>query len=111
MLVGICFTSFLRGRIEVRNTKQRIEGKNSVAEKIRKKRKEITEEIDNGKREVGNRKHEREDCSENGRRETEEDRRTKEQRNVKKREQTSKETGGTDKQENRGETGEYEKWE
>ena len=60
--------------------------------KIRKKRKEITEEMDNGKREVGNRKHEREDCSENGRRETEEDRRTNEQRNVKKREQTSKET-------------------
>ena len=60
--------------------------------KIRKNRKEITEEIDNGKREVGNRKHEREDCLENGRRETEEDRRTKEQRNVKKREQTSKET-------------------
>ena len=69
-----------------------LKGRIVSQKKIRKKRKEITEEIDNGKREVGNRKHEREDCSENGRRETEEDRRTKEQRNVKKREQTSKET-------------------
>ena len=60
--------------------------------KIWKNRKEITEEIDNGKWEVGNRKHEREDCSENRRRETEEDRRTNEQRNVKKREQTSRKT-------------------
>ena len=60
--------------------------------KIRKKRKEITEEIDNGKREVGNRKHEREDCSENGRREAEEDRRTKEQTSKETEEQTSRKT-------------------
>ena len=60
--------------------------------KIRKKRKEITEEIDNGKREMGNRKHEREDCSENGRREAEEDRRTKEQTSKETEEQTSRKT-------------------
>ena len=60
--------------------------------KIRKKRKEITEEMDNGKREVGNRKHEREDCSENGRREAEEDRRTKEQTSKETEEQTSRKT-------------------
>ena len=52
---------------------------------MRKKRKEITRKRDNGKWEVGNRKREREDCLEHGRRETEE-----EQRNVKTRQQTNK---------------------
>ena len=45
-------------------------------------------ERDNGKWEVGNRKREREDCLEHGRRETEE-----EQRNVKTGQQTNKGTG------------------
>ena len=69
-----------------------LKGRILSQKKIRKKRKEITEEIDNGKREVGNRKHEREDCSENGRREAEEDRRTKEQTSKETEEQTSRKT-------------------
>ena len=46
---------------------------------MRKKRKEITEERGNGKREVGNRKREREDYSGHERREI---RSTGEQRNI-----------------------------
>ena len=71
------------------NQNWKIEGKNSVAKKkLRKKRKEITRKRDNGKWEVGNRKREREDCLEHGRRETEE-----EQRNVNTGQQTNKGTG------------------
>ena len=52
---------------------------------MRKKSKGITRKRDNGRWEVGNRKREREDCLEDGRRETEE-----EQRNVKTGQQTNK---------------------
>ena len=48
----------------------------------------MTRKRDNGKWEVGNRKREREDCLEHGRRETEE-----EQRNVNTGQQTNKGTG------------------
>ena len=72
---------------------------------MRKKRKEITKERGNGKREVGNRKRERDDYSGHERREI---RSTGEQRNVITGEQTNKET---EEQVNRGETGEHEKWE
>ena len=63
---------------------------------MRKKRKEITRKRDNGKWEVGNRKREREDCLEHGRRETEE-----EQRNVK---HDNRRTKGTGEQRRNGRT-------
>ena len=60
---------------------------------MRKKRKEISWKRDNGKWEVGNRKREREDCLEHGRRETEE-----EQRNVKTGQQTNKRNRRTEEE-------------
>ena len=75
---------------------------------MRKKRKEITRERDNGKREMGNTKLGREDCLGHERREIKEHRRTEKHRNIKTEEQTNK---GTEEQVNRGETGEHEKWE
>ena len=72
---------------------------------MRKKRKEITRERDNGKREMGNTKLGREDCLGHERREIKEHRRTEKHRNIKTEEQTNK---GTEEQVNRGETGEYE---